>query len=131
MPEAGEVTRLEHYKRVCAMMDTLTKRMDDTFRLFVQVSTVVVGGFIWLKMQPTAHTVAHLFPVARWIIPLLALVTIVQMYIDLQSWHGYRRKEPELNAGAPAVSVSRAGKLEYVRMVTAGIAAICAYWWLR
>jgi hypothetical protein len=73
MASETKIGLLEHYERVCSALDFLCQRMDATFRLFVQLSTAVVGGFIWLKMQPQSSTVEYLFPVARFIIPLLTI----------------------------------------------------------
>lgn len=125
------IESIEHYKRVCSMLDFFCKRMDDSFRLFVQLSTAVVGGFIWLKMQADPKNVEHLFPVARWIIPALAIATIVQILSDLRSWYGYRQAEVQLNPKAPRPSVLRSGRLEYARILMTALVGFGAYCWLK
>lgn len=131
MTDQTNISPLEHYKRVCSALDFLCKRMDDTFRLFVQLSTAVVGGFIWLKMQPNSNTVEYLFPVARFIIPALAIATIAQMVADYRAWYGYREAEHALNAKAPAPSSWGSAKLEYIRILMTVVAALGAYCGLR
>jgi hypothetical protein len=131
MPDVRNVSPLEHYKRVCSMLDLFCKRMDDTFRLFIQLSTAVVGGFIWLKMQPNAKDFAYLFPVARLIIPALAIATVVQILSDLRSWYGYRKAEVRLNPRAPAPSAIWSAHLEYLRAIMTVLAGLGAYCWLK
>lgn len=70
--------------------------MEDSFRLFVQLSIATAGGFIWLKIQPDANAAADLFPLVRYVLPLLALFTMVQIGSDLWGWFRYRREEATL-----------------------------------
>jgi hypothetical protein len=125
------ISELERYKRVCSQLDTLCKRMDDTFRLFVQLSVAVVGGFIWLKMQPNASTVAHLALIARWIIPILAIFTIGQIIADWRAWFGYREAEAAL-LKRPDLRPTCLGsaKLEMFRVILATLVGIGAFVWM-
>jgi hypothetical protein len=68
-------------------------RMRDTFKLFIQLSIAVVGGFVWLKIQPNSDKAATLFQVARWIIPFLAVFMSFQIWWDDRIWRGYREAE--------------------------------------
>jgi len=49
--------------------------MVDAFNLLIQLSLAVIGGFIWLKMQPNAKEAASLFPLVCWLLPVLAVFT--------------------------------------------------------
>ena len=119
---------LERYKRVCSQLDGLCRRLDDTFRLFIQTSTAVVGGFIWLKMQPNAQAVEYLFPIARWIIPMVAIATIIQIGCDHFSWWGYRQSEAGLlNRHDLEPKHPKSGKLEIFRIIITAVAGGAAY----
>ncbi|QQO20104.1 hypothetical protein JJB98_09355 [Bradyrhizobium diazoefficiens] len=131
MPAEMRVTPLEHYKRVCSMLDAFMKRMEDTFRFFVQVSTAVIGGFIWLKMQPDSAKVAYLLEIARYIIPALGVATIAEMVNCLFRWYGYRKAEHRLNPRAPAPSIWMMGHVELIRILVTATVAVAAYRWLR
>src|SRR5438552_18508601 len=111
MPES--ISTVEHYKRVCAAQDLYTKRMEDSFKLFVQVSIATIGGFIWLKMQPSASTVEHLFPLARLIIPFVAVFTALELASLVYGWFGFRQAEARLLARPELMpQFPRSGRLD-------------------
>lgn len=132
MAQETSISSLERYKRVCSMITYLCERMDHVFKLFVQVSTAVVGGFIWLRMQPNAASVDDLFAVARWVIPILAVATIIQMISDHISWLGYRRAEAGLLGRDDLMpSFPNSGKFEYLRILIVALVGLGAFLWLR
>lgn len=126
------IENVDRYKRVCSQLDFFCKRMDDTFKLFIQLSTAVIGGFIWLKMQPDAAKVAELFPVARWIIPILSVVTIMQIGSDCVGWWGYREAEAALLERSDLrPKLPQSARLESLRMVVTAFIGLAAYAWLH
>lgn len=132
MPQDTLISPEERYKRVCSMLTYFCDRMDQAFKLFVQISTAVIGGFIWLRMQPNSSSVDHLFAVGRWIIPILAAVTIGQIIFDHISWYGYRRAEANLLGREDLKpSFPNSGKLEYLRITIITIVGLGAFCWLR
>jgi hypothetical protein len=122
----------EHYKRVCVALDLYVKRMDDSFRLFVQLSIATAGGFIWLKIQPNANAAECFFPLVRWVLPLLAASTMFQIGSDLFGWFGYRRQEAILlNRPYLDPRLPRSGHLELFRIVAAAFVGWLGFVYLR
>lgn len=122
----------EHYKRVCIALDSYVKRMEDSFRLFVQLSIATAGGFVWLKMQQNAEAASSIFPLARWVLPMLALFTIVQIGSDLIGWIGYRKQEAALLGKRdlnPKFPIS--GRLEVFRIFGAALVGWAGFVYLR
>ena len=126
------IHELEHYKRVCTALDSYVKRMDDSFRLFVQLSIATIGGFIWAKIQTDAEKAASVFPLIRWILPFLALFSIIQIGSDLIGWFGYRRQEANL-LGQPDLEPKfpMSGRLELLRILGAAVVGYVGFLYLR
>jgi len=121
----------EHYKRVCTYLDFYVTRMDNSFKLFVQISTVTIGGFIWLKMQANAKDVEYLFPVARLIIPFVAAFTALEIASLLYGWFGLRKEEARLLGRPDLMPIfPKSGRLEIVRIVGALLAGCASYLFL-
>lgn len=87
------VDDVERYKRITFQMTYFGDRMRDTFKLFIQLSIAVIGGFVWLKIQPNSANAESIFRVARWIIPFLAIFMSFQIWWDDRIWRGYRQAE--------------------------------------
>jgi hypothetical protein len=129
----------ERYKRVCAQISYYSDRMDRAFNRFVQLSIATIGGFIWLKMQPMAKAAENVFPLVRWIIPLLAFVTVVEIVADLRSWYGYRKAEAAILKKEAALLGEETltpefpfwFRLEGIRIIIAFVVAIMGYLYLQ
>lgn len=122
----------EHYKRACAGIDFFAARLERTFNLFIQLSVATVGGFIWLKTQQHAEAASNVFPLVRWIIPALAIISIAQTVSDSKSWFGFRREEANL-LGRPDLvpRFPRSGRIEIIRIIAMIVFAAAAFWFLR
>lgn len=126
------VNDLERYKRVCNQIDKLADRSADTFKLFAQLSLSTIAGFLWLKTQTNAKSIEHLLPIARWVLPALAVVTIAQILSDHISWRGFRDAEATLLGREdlrPRFPYS--GRLEYFRAAVAAVVGLAGYVWLQ
>jgi hypothetical protein len=130
MPD--QISRSEHYNRVCSQIDLYSKRMIDSFNLFIQLSIATIGGFIWLKIQPNASNADTVFPLLRWILPLLAAFTIFELFSDLVSWYGLRKAEAKLlNRPDLRPKPLRSGRQEYFRASIAILVGIAGFIFLR
>jgi hypothetical protein len=113
-------------------MASYVKRMDNCFKLFVQVSTATIGGFIWLKMQPNAKEVEYLFPVASLIIPFVAFFTALEICSLLYGWYGLRKVEAELLGRDDLMPrFPKSGRLEVVRIIGTLFAGAASYIFLH
>ncbi len=122
----------EHYKRVCAQIDRYHDRQETSFARFVQLSLATVGGFLWLKMQDNVEQVEHLFALVRWIIPALALITVIEIFMLHIVWCGFRRAEAELLERPDLYPKwPRAWRREMFQSVTVAVIGAAGFVWLR
>jgi hypothetical protein len=129
---AEKIQTEEHYRRVCTYLDFYVTRMDNCFKLFVQVSTATIGGFIWLKMQPNAKEVEYLFPLASLIIPFVAFFTALEIGSLLYGWYGLRKMEAELLGRSDLMpKFPKSGRLEMVRIIGIFCAGVASYAFLH
>ena len=126
------IEEIERYKRVCDQIDRMAERITDTYKLFAQLSLSTIGGYLWLKTQPNVKSIEHLLPLARWVIPVLAAVTVAQILSDHISWRGFRDAEATLLGRddlRPRFPYS--GRLEYFRVLVVAVAGYAGYSWLQ
>ncbi|MEI9926687.1 MAG: hypothetical protein WDN44_01930 [Sphingomonas sp.] len=123
---------IERYKRICSQIDLYKARSQDTFNRFITLSLGSVGGFVWLGTQPHIERVEYLLPVARWVLPALAGITVVELALDLIGWFGFRKAEsailddPRIRPRFPY-----SGRSEILRSVIAIAVGVAGYCLLR
>ena len=105
--------------------------MVDAFNLLIQLSLAVIGGFIWLKMHPNAKEAASLFPLVCWLLPVLAVFTIIHLLYYFQSWWGFRRVEAELLERPDLKPTVFSARLVTLRCVIVAAVAIGGFLVLR
>jgi len=121
---------VERYKRVTAQLTYFSDRMRDTFKQFIQLTIAIIGGFVWLKLQPGSDKVTYLLEAARWLIPFLALFLSLQIWWDFKKWRGYRRAEAEFYPGVPEGRSTMAWQ-EASMIIAMCLAAIFSIMFLR
>lgn len=72
----------ERYRRICSQINLYSERIQQTYARFIQLSLATIGGFVWLKTQGNASNVADVLQIARWILPALAMFTLLELIID-------------------------------------------------
>lgn len=130
--ETEAITKVERYHRICSQIDRFADRAGRSFTAFVQLSVAIVGGFIWLKTQDNLEQAAGVLPLARWLLPALSVIVIIEMWSDHVSWRGFRIAEAKILERPdlmPRLAVS--GRLEFFRMAIALVVGIAGYIWLR
>jgi hypothetical protein len=125
------IDKNERYKRVCSQIDFFSQRMADAFRLFIQLTIATVGGFIWLKTQPNADAAADLFPLVRWILPILAALVVIEMASELYSWWGFRQAEAKLLARDDLIPSAKSARLIVFRAAVAILVGTAGFFLLR
>ena len=126
------IKEADRYARVCAQIDWLADRAEKGFEKFVQLSVAIVGGFIWLKMQPNAAQVATTLALVHWLMPLLSLVTASQIISDYVSWHGFRAAEAGLIEREDlAPRFPKSGRLQFLRVAVNLLVGKAGLVWVR
>lgn len=121
----------ERYKRICSQIDFFSNRMADAFKLFIQLSIATVGGFLWLKTQSSADKAADLFPLVRWILPVLAALIIIEMFSELHSWWGFREAEAKLLGRPDLRPTMKSTRLIVYRGAVAALVGAAGFLYLR
>jgi hypothetical protein len=125
------IEKAERYKRVCQQITYFADRATDSYNLFIKLTIATIGGYAWLR---THNELGNLLPLARWIIPALAVVTAVEIISDLKSWWLYREAEadllekPELK---PKLSCFGSGRRELIRFLILIVVGITGFYWLQ
>ena len=91
---------IERYKWITSQVNYFADRMRDNFKLYIQLATAIIGGFIWLQIQPDLDN--HKLAVLK-IVPTLLLILGIFMsiliWVDYRCWYQYREAESELIGG--------------------------------
>lgn len=118
------VSHDERYRRICSQINLYSERMQQSFARFVQLSLATIGGFIWLKTQANTADVGNVLYIARWILPALAGLTILELYLDHRGWWNYRVDEAKhLNnpKRAPNKDSGRSEKVKAAAVAVIGV----------
>jgi len=112
----GESRRVSYdaeYMYISNQILELTRRIRDSFRLFVQMFSALVAASVWLKTSHEAaelrgYRYALLFDVVAVAIALIVVVSVIE---DLASWREFRDAQGRLSgldaAGRPVVPPPR------------------------
>ena len=125
------IEAVERYKRVCEQITYFSNRATDNFNLFVKLTVATIGGVAWLHTHDQEN-IRGLLPLARWIVPALAVITAWEIYTDLKSWWGYRVAEADL-LEKPELRPKcfESGRRDLVRIAILIPIALAGYCWLR
>jgi hypothetical protein len=120
---------VERYKRVCSQVTYFSDRAAASFNLFIKLTVATVGGYAYLKIN---SKIEDLLPLARWIIPALAIITSIEILSDLVSWWGFREAEAEL-LQKPELKPRclKSGRRDLLRIMTLAIVGFTGFLWLR
>ena len=103
--------------------DFITKRINDqanqTFdgiKFFVPTFTAIIGGAIWLRLQPHWVASATYVLLSDILVALLTVVCVGMVADNLRAWHGYRERLSDLTADtrfpAPRPNLRRSAMIE-------------------
>ena len=125
---------IERYKFITSQLQYFNEKIVEAFRLYIQLVTAVMGGYIWLKSQTQtvvpSNWVRVVFPALMVFIGLGSVLLIV---VNLSSWWGFRKAESALLKGiVPPPVFPRSARQEIVMiMVIIAISSVGAWYLAR
>jgi len=133
----AKVDDVKRYEFVTGQMRYFSDRMRDSFKLYIQIVTAMVGGLIFFFSQSASSAP----PVEIWIFTLAtgpaAIIFVgfflaLQIAYDFQCWFGYRVAESKLTEGKappPSFPESAWSEIWFVGGMTAGSVFGSYYLW--
>ena len=98
-----EVSADAEFKWVTSQIATERQRAEAAFRLYLQMFSALVGGSIWLSIQPSiAHSAHRKLAVLTDIAVTLAMAAVSVMLLgSWRAWFSYRRAQSVLMPHVP------------------------------
>ncbi len=94
------ISEEKQYEYLGRVLTDRLNRIFDSFKLFLQLFSTIVGGSIWLSMQNVSPNARHRYIVASdTLILLVILVTGVMVFEAQRGWWGYRKTLSEFDGG--------------------------------
>lgn len=125
------VSEDKEFEYVTTQIVKHVERTVDAFKLFTQLFSAIVGGAIWLSIQPSvspeaAKTYSHLS------VGLVILVTVIASIIILENyrvWRAFRVAQSRLvpHVPRPKRSSEKTGWL----MILCMVAGCVLFWWFN
>ncbi len=123
---------VERYRFITSKMRYFADRMQDSFKLYIQLATAIIGGFIWLCLQPGASQQSGS---TLLLVPPLFLILGVFMlcliWFDYRAWYGYRKAESKLIGDMHPPGFPRSVLAEIFMTFAMLSLSIVAYFYLR
>lgn len=122
----------KQYEFLTSQVQVLNERSVEAFKMFLQTFAAIVGGSIWLSLQPAiSHSARSRFTtLSNAAVILLSVVIVVAVVDNVRAWRGYRFAMSRLG-GKDESGVDRIkppGTLSTAiteGMMLAGIVAVC------
>jgi hypothetical protein len=136
---AGRQVSVEkEFDNVAKQLSECNARIMDSFKLYIQVVSAIIGGSIYLSLQQHDKLKnAQYAALSDCLVALVTLVAIVMIYENLREWHGYRKAQSRLSGvddnGAPYIPGPRgfqASRVESALML-AMVATALLFWWFN
>ena len=133
VPQRGQgVDDSERYRFVTSRITHFDTRIIEHFKMYIQVASAIVAGYVWVRTQAQAQ---ELLPAVGVLAPTLLVLLAASMSLlvwgDFKCWWGYRRAESELTHGAaPTPSFPRAGLQEVIMTALMLATASVGAWYL-
>jgi hypothetical protein len=130
------ITPDKEYEFVSSQVRYHNEKIIEAFNLFIKLFSAIVGGSIWLRLQP-GFDAAQALAFARMSSLLVVFLTAIAGLMvaeNLKSWHGYRWAQARLGGvdekghfRIPPPRTFRASVCEGAMMLTM-VAAAILYW---
>ena len=125
------IDELERYKFITSQLKYFADRMRDSFKLYIQLATAIIGGFVWLKIQPVATQGAVVLSIVPPLLLLLGVLMSALVWFDYACWYGYRKAESALIGGRFPPSFPRSAWAEIFMTLSMLVTSGGGYCWLR
>jgi len=130
------ITPDKEYEFVSSQVRYHNEKIIEAFNLFIKLFSAVIGGSIWLRLQPgfDAAQGATYARMSNVLVTFLAAIACLMVAENLKSWHGYRWAQARLGGlddkgefRIPPPRTVRASVSEGAMMLTM-VAAALLYW---
>jgi hypothetical protein len=107
------VTDDKQYEFVSKQVRYHNEKIIGAFKLFIQLFSAIIGGTIWLSLQPhiTATRALSYAHISDILVTVLALFSSLWVFENLRAWHGYRGAQHRLGGldahGKPKIPAPR------------------------
>lgn len=102
MSEDKGISNERQYEFVTTQIRYHDEKIIESFKLFIQVLSAIVGGSIFLAKEPSLHN-PNYGPLATILVWCLGAMTIITVSVNTMAWFGFRKAEHRLNPKAPQV----------------------------
>ncbi len=87
----------KEYEFVSAQVRFHIDKIFDSFKLFIQLFSAIVGGSIWLSLQPNMVAKAHTYAaISNALVMLIAALCLVMVVEHNRAWRGNRKAQTRL-----------------------------------
>src|SRR5260370_39791110 len=87
----------KEYESVSAEVRLHTEKLFESFKLFIQMFSAIVGGSIWLSLQPSIGLRAHTYAtISSLLVLLIAILCLVMVFQEKRTAMGYRKAQSRL-----------------------------------
>jgi hypothetical protein len=88
----------QHYIYVCSQVRYFVERIHASFEFFVKLYSAVLGGTIWLSVQPgiTAEKSTKFLVTSNALVIGLTLLSCFKLWDNVRAWRGYRHAQVKL-----------------------------------
>jgi hypothetical protein len=129
------VDPVEGYKFITSRIASFENRMGESFNSYIQLSSAVVGGYVWTRTQlHDSQLLGVIHVLAPVLLVLIGTSTVLLVVFDVRSWCGYRKAESNLTGGAapnPRFPGSMLQELVMITFVVVTTALGASYLWLQ
>lgn len=130
------VTDDKQYEFVSGQVRYHNDKIIESLNLFLKLFSAIVGGSIWLSLQPgiTPTKMTAYIGVSDVLVIALAAFSSLLIFENLRAWRGYRNAQHRLggidqegNPNIPAPRIIRASVSEGAMILTM-VSAACLFW---
>jgi hypothetical protein len=122
------VSEEKHFEFAVSVVAERHQATRNAFKLFLQLFSVIIGGSIWLTMQPTfsASAKGKFIFVSDTLVLLVIIVTGAMVLEDLRGWWNYREVLAKFSYENHPISRPklRAVLIEAIMLLCMGVAGI-------
>jgi hypothetical protein len=123
----------KQYEFVSEQIRFHVNKIYDSFKLFIQLFSAIVGGSVWLGLQDNSP---RFVVVSDVLVGLIAVVCLVTVFENNQAWRGYRKAQSRLGGKdesgqdkikGPSIWVSSLIEMVMALAIIVAVGLFCRY----